>query len=314
MVRWKWLTTLALLAATSASMAQSDVAATVNGEKIGRDEWQKRLETLRASDFANAHNPVITAGQLALELLINQKLLLQYAAKVGLTPSAADIEADLQNMQRQPAIAQALERKAVTEAQLRQDALVQRVYYNIATTNLQVTPQEVRAFYDRRPELFGTPEQWKLAVIAVSSKEKADKALAELAKGTAFASVAAQMSEDERTKANGGEQPIVPVSRLPEYIRKPVAALKVGDTSGIIESPGPNGTPAAYLIVRKLAVTDANIQPFEKVQAMAERMALMEKATAEQIVDKKMAEFRKTASIVISLPGYEGMNPPKRPS
>ena len=308
-----WALALVALGFGSFAQGQGDVAATVNGEKIGRDEWQRRLETLRASDFANARNPTITAGQLALEVLVNQKLLVQYAAKVGLTPSAADIEADLQNLKKQPAIAQALERKAVTEEQLKHDALMQRVYYNIATTNLQVTPDEVKAFYDKHPELFGTPEQWKLAVIAVSSKAKADQVVAELAKGTAFATVAAQMSEDERTKANGGEQPMVPVARLPEYIRKAVSALKVGDTSGIVSAPNPNGAPTVFLVIRKLAAVDANIQPFEKVQAVAQRMALMEKATAEQIVDKKMADFRKSASIVVSLPGYEGMNAPTQP-
>ncbi len=313
MRRLGWASVLALLAVGSAALAQGDVVATVNGEKIGKDEWQKRLETLRASDFAAVRNPAITAGQLSIELLINQKLIFQYAAKVGLMPTAADIEGDLQNMKKQPAIAQALERKAVTEEQLKKDATTQRVYYNVATTNLQVSPADVKAYYDKHPELFGTLEQWKLAVIATKSKANADKVAAELAKGTAFATVAAQLSEDDRTKANGGEQPMVPVARLPEYIRKAVQPLKVGDTTGVVEAPGPQGAPSAYLFIRKLAVQAADVQPFEKVQAGAERMALLEKAGVEQTVDKKMSEFRKTSTISITLPGYENMNPPKQP-
>jgi len=191
---------------------RGNVAATVNGEAITIEEWVKRMERLRAQDFLASTNPIrfkpFTGGRIALESLINSRLLMQYAARTSLLPSDKDIDNQLTlAKQEDPRLKAALESGELSEAQLKEELRLQRTLFNVATINQQITPDEVRAYYERN---YIPNERWKLGVIRISNKETLEKALAELRKGTPFATVASQYSEDEATRANGGE--IGPVS------------------------------------------------------------------------------------------------------
>src|SRR5262249_38344628 len=161
---------------------------------------------LRAQDFLASASPVRfkvgTGGQIALDALISGKLLLQYAAKTSLTPQDSEVATMLANVKSRPEIAKALQAGQFTEAQVREDVLLQAAYFNVATVNITVSPEELKAYYERHADQWGHPERWKLGIIKLSSKEKADKALAALKGGTAFETVAAQMSEDPATSKN----------------------------------------------------------------------------------------------------------------
>jgi foldase protein PrsA len=303
---------LACLFVSGGALAQGEVAATVNRDTITVAEWQMRLQNLRAQDFLASTNPLRfkteSAGQIAIESLIASRLALQYAEKVGLLPTDAEIEAEMPRVKQQPAVAQALERKRITEEFLRYEVRVQRALYNIATVNESVSPSEVKAFYDRNPALFGTPEQWQLAVIRVSNAQAAEKAQAEIKQGTPFASVAVKYTEDENTRQRGGDLGFISVNDpgLPGYVREAVQKLKVGEVTPTLQSAGTGGR-TTFLIVRLLAKREANIPPLEQVQEQARRMALFEKVGGMAGADRKLEEFRKTAVISVSLPGYQDL-------
>jgi parvulin-like peptidyl-prolyl isomerase len=303
------------------ALADTSVIATVNSQPITMEEWLRRLQTLRAQDFVASTNPLLfksaSGGQIALISLINTRLLLQYAAKTSLLPGNAEVDAEVEAAKKQPAIQQNLQRKLMTEAQLRSDIVVQKTLYNVATINQSVTPEEVKAYYDRHPELFGRPERWQLALIRVSTQAAADKAMADIQKGTPFATVAAQMTEDAAGRSKGGrlenargelEWFSVNDTRLPDFIREAVKKLKkVGDVTPALQ--GTFGTPPkpTFYILRLLGKEEMNVQPLEQVRAQAERMALLDKVGGLKAVEAKLDEFRKTASIVIKLPGYEDL-------
>jgi foldase protein PrsA len=303
---------LMCLLSSTGVLAQGEVAATVNRDTITVAEWQMRLQNLRAQDFLTSTNPVRfkaePAGQIALESLIAGRLVLQYAEKVGLLPTDPEIESEMTRVRQQPAVAQALERKRITEEFLRYEVRVQRALYNVATINQSISPTEVKAFYDRNPALFGTPEQWQLAVIRVSNAQAAEKAQGEIKQGTPFASVAVKYTEDENTRQKGGDLGFISVSDpgLPNFVREAVQKLKVGEVTPTLQSAGAGGRPT-FLIVRLLAKREANIRPLEQVQEQARRLALFEKVGGMAGADKKLEEFRKTAVISVSLPGYQDL-------
>lgn len=312
------LSALLLSLALPPASAQEGLAATVNGEKITLGEWASRMQSLRAQDFVASVNPLRlrpgTAGQIALESLINGKLLLQYAARTSLLPSEAEVEAELQNLRQQPAIAQALERNTLTEAQLREQIRFDRAAYNVATINQTISAQEVKAFYDRRPELFGRPEAWRLARIRTTSRAALEKVQAELKKGTPFATVAAQLSEDsEEIKKRGGEIGLIVATdaNLPAYVREAVQKLKVGEVTPPLQpAPGAAGgtdSKTVFILIRLLEKQEANIQPFEQAKPRAERLALYEKVGGPAALEKKLEEFRKSARIEIHLPEYKDL-------
>jgi parvulin-like peptidyl-prolyl isomerase len=299
-----------LLYASAGHTQPPATAATVNGEVITVDEWITRMKNLRAQDFVQSTNPLrfkgIGGGQVALEALITQKLVMQYATKTSLVASDAEVEADLQTAKAQPAVKQSLDKKIFTEAQLRDDIKFQRTLFNVVTINQQVTAQEVRAFYDRRTDLY-QPERWELAVIRVSTKAIADTVTAEIKKGTPFAEVAAKYSEDKATKDKGGVLGTVGANdpTLPAFIKEAVKTLKVGDVTPPIQAAGAGGTP--FFIVRLLGRQVNEAQAFDKIKNQVERAALLEKAGGSEALDRKLADFKKTSTVVISLPGYEDL-------
>lgn len=312
---------LFLSAATCASAQYGVIpldkpVATVNGEAITPEEFLVRLQNVRVQNFVLSANPLrlnenANAGQIALSLLINERLVLQYAAKTSLLPTDAEVDAEFQTTKKQPNVQQALEKKLFTDAQIKNELRVQKALFNIATINQSITPAEVKDYYDKHPEQWGQPERWKLSLIRVTSQAAADSVAAELKKGTPFATVAAKLSEDAATKANGGD--IGTVSSLdrniPDSIRAAVKTLKVGQyTSAITLATPAASAPEAkptILFVLLAGKEDSTLKPLDQVRPQAERMALMDKIGGLQTAQKKIDEFRKTSTITVTLPAYQ---------
>ncbi len=310
------LTTLLLSGGTAACQPSGDqtIAVVVNGEKITVGDWIKRMQNLRAQDFLASSNPIrfkgATGGQIALDALINGKLLIQYATKTSLLPADSEVASMLANVRKRPEVAQGLQNGQFTEDQVRYDVLVQAAYFNVATVNIVVSPEEIKGYYDRHSDQWGHPERWRLGIIKVTTKEKADKAAAELKGGTPFETVAAQMSEDQQTNKRGGESGHYNSTDpgLPDFVREAIKKLKLGETTAPLQAPMPKPDPSAkpvFFIFRLNGREPAFVQPLESVRDEVKRLALLEKAAAAGGADKKLAEFRKTSQVVISLPGYK---------
>jgi parvulin-like peptidyl-prolyl isomerase len=284
----------------------SATAATVNGDKITVDDWVGRMQNLRYQDFVLTVNPPrakpMSAGQIALESLINSRVLLQYAGKVGLLPKEAELDADLANLKKQAHIAAALQSKLVTEAALREDVRIQRALYNVATVNERISSSEVALYYNAHLDQYSQPEFWTIGLIRVSGKATAEKVEAELKSGKVFADVAAQYSEEMESKKKGGELGTFAAGDpgIPAFIRDAVVKLKVGETTPALQSTL-SGPAPAFFFVRLLAKKEKIQLPLEQIKVQVERAALFEKVGGGA---KKMAEIRKDAKIEVSLPGY----------
>lgn len=289
------------------------VAAKVNGDNITVSDWINKMQSLRAQDFIASTSPLQfkneTAGQIALQSLIFVKLLYQFAQKTSLSPSQSDIDSDMKVAEQNPSIAQALASKLLTDQQLREQVKLERTLYNVATVNESCTPDEVKQYYDKHPDKWGTPETWRLSMIQLSSEADANKAMDKLKAGTPFASVASEMSVDTATKANGGDVGTVAANNpnVPQFIKDAVAKLKVGEYSPV-QKAVVNGL-TVYYIIQLVSKKDMTVLPFSQVEPQVEKMALLAKAGGMAAVQKKIADFQKMSSIVINLPGYQNMMP-----
>jgi parvulin-like peptidyl-prolyl isomerase len=310
---WSLCLFLLLVTASSAvaqSLTGTAPAATVNGEVITVDAWVARMQRLRYPDFVASTNPLRprtgSAGELALEGLINTALVLQYAAKVSLVPTDAEIDAVVAEAKQNRGVADALKNKTLTEAALREDMKLQRTLYNVATVNRSVTPEEVARYYAAHPEKYGQPEQWRLALIRANSKATADKVAAELKAGKPFEDVATRLSDDAETRKRGGELGTIAHTdpSLPGFIRDAVSKLKSGETTPMITSNVGGSTPV-HFFVRLLEKKEKVAVTLDQIRPQVERAALFEKVGGGV---QKIAELRKDAKIVVHLPGYEGLN------
>lgn len=304
---------LALSAIGSAARCQAfnggAPAVTVNGETITVDDWIGRMQNLRYQDFILTPNPFRpktgTAGQIALEALVNSKIVMQYAKKVSLLPTEAELDASVADAKKQPGIANALQSKLITEAALRDELRLQRALYNVATVNQSVSQAEIAGYYAAHQDAYGQPETWRIGVIRVTSKAAADKVAAELKAGKPFEEVATTLSEDPDTKKRGGELGTFAASdpNIPAFIRDAMSKLKVGETTAPLASTQP-GANQLYFILRLLAKKEKNQIPLDQVRPMVERAALFEKVGGGA---QKVAELRRDAKIEVALAGYQEM-------
>ncbi len=308
--------------AARAQDSPDKIAALVNGDYITVNEFYDRLQRLRAQDFIVSVTPLTVvnepAGQLTLQKLINERLILQWAAKTKQMPTDAEVNTELEQLKQQPTVAQALAQKSVTEDFLRYSIKVERARFNIATTTASVSPPDVEDYYKRHIAEFSTPERWGLASIRTTNKETETRIEAALKAGKPFSEVAKTYSDDARTKDNGGMMGSFAATdtNLPAPLKAAIQKLKVGEISPPLEFNvrDPQGkTGTIWYFVRLISKEPGKTTPFNAVKDQVERMALLEKAGGYQAADKKIQQFYKDSQIKINLPGYQSLASPTQP-
>jgi parvulin-like peptidyl-prolyl isomerase len=299
------------------------IVASVNGESIGQTEFFDRLQRLHAQDFLVSVNPPTmrseSAGEIMMQKLITERLILQWASKTQQLPTTAEVNTELEAFKRQPNVTAALAQKAISEDMLRYSIKVDRARFNIATTAASVSPPEVEAYYKAHIAQFSVPERWGLAAIRTSKPEAIQKAEAELQAGKPFAEVAKTYSEDTRTKENGGLLgTFTPEDKtLPDALKEAIKKLKVGEVSppvkfDVKDAQG-NVRGSLWFVVRLVSKEPGTTRPFADVKEQVERMALLEKAGGYQVADKKIQQFWKESDIKVNMPGYQNLaNAPKK--
>jgi parvulin-like peptidyl-prolyl isomerase len=299
------------------------VAILVNQEPITEAEFYQRLQRVRAQDFIISLNPLqldtgTTAGQVTVNSLINERLILQWAEKTKQLPSEAEIAEELERVKQQPGAAQALAGGTLTEEAMRYNIKVFLARFNIATTAASLSPAEVEAYYKAHINEYSTPERWGLALLATNKAADVPKIQAELKAGRPFDEIVKSYSIDPRAKETAGQQPMRPANdpAIPAPIRDAVKKLQVGQVTPPIklEVSQRQGGPSVpvYFFARLTSKEPAVSRSFAEVKLQVERAALLERAGGMQVAEKKIREFRQQSKIVVNLPGYENLASPAK--
>ncbi|HXS80115.1 MAG TPA: SurA N-terminal domain-containing protein [Gammaproteobacteria bacterium] len=138
---------------------------------------------------------------------------------------------------------------------------------DVAAT-VEVTDEQLRKTYEEERARFETPEQRRARHILISVPEGQDDAaqataegvVARLRGGEDFAAVAAEVSADAGTKAQGGELPWLARGQLAGPFEDALFALQVGEISEPVR--GDDG----FHIIRLDEVRAGEVQPFEAVR------------------------------------------------
>ena len=300
------------------------IAATVNGETIMEGEFYERLHRVRGQDFIVSLNPPAlrneTAGQLVMETLVTERLMVQWATKTKQIPTDAEVNEEFENQKKLPTVVKALADKQITEERLRHNVRIQLIRFNLTTTAVSLSATEVEAYYKAHIANYSTPEKWGLAVLMTRKALDLPKIQADVKADKPFAEIVKTYSEHTATKDKGGALGVVAATdpKLPTPLRDAVKNLKVGDVTPPIKmeaSQGPNKPKVTvWWMLRLMSKEAGTMQEFATIRKQVERTALLERAGGYQVVDKKMTEFRKTSKLVIAMPGYEKLfdtPPPK---
>lgn len=193
------------------------------------------------------------------------------AYKAGITPTEAEIAAYFEANKAKYRIP---EKRRVRYLHVDAATLRDRV---------TVTEQDARQRYTEQITQYQQPEQVRVSHILLKTEGKdeaavraqAEQVLAKVKAGGDFAALAAQYSEDEVSKAKGGDLDFFGRGAMVKEFEDAAFALEAGQTTDLVK------TPYGFHIIRATGKRPASTQPFELVSAQIQDQLKWERAQQE---------------------------------
>lgn len=262
-----------VLTMQSSSPTEDKILAKVNGQNITQDELFTLLYDQPTESGA-------AAGDLFLEQLVNDTVLRQQLKKTNTKVSDSELEErldlEIENMVEMYGSRETLD-MLLTQSGLTVDDLKDMMRDQLPdqikmekmfADEVDITDEEVAAFYEENKEQFMHQEQLELAHIVVAEEAEAEEVLAEVEAGEDFAALAKKHSIDSSAD-NGGalgwHASDEIVFQYGEEFAEAVSSLEVGELSSVIA--GEDG----YYIIKVTDSKDAGVQPLEEVHEQIEK-------------------------------------------
>ncbi len=254
-----------------------DIVASVNGKKITADLLDKVMQQ------APAGTPTTepAARRSVLDKLIDVEIVAQEAEKQGL----ADTDEFKLNMEmlRKQQLYVSLMRKAVIDS-------------------VKVTPDEVKAAYEKDKAKYVSSEEVQASHILVDTEEEAKKIKEQLDKGADFATLAKEKSKCP-SAPRGGDLGSFGKGRMVPEFEKVAFALKVGEISAPVK------TQFGWHIIKVTGTKAAKTKEFDEVKGEIEQKLLQEKQ--KKAYDDLMASLKAKADIKVNEELFKGKEQPK---
>src|ERR1700681_2831055 len=301
--------------ATMTADKMPDVVAKVNGQAIKKDELVKGAQMMQMSLAQKGEQFSLTpqAYRQVLDKMIGITLLQQEAKAQGIAPSEQELDQTLaarkQRFPNEEVYQKALKQMGLTEAglrvQTRDEIAIQKYIETRILSNVAVSEQATRDFYEKNKDQIRAPERMHLRhiLIAVSTKAtpaekekaraKAEDIRKQLTGGADFAKLAAAVSEDPTSKDRGGDLGWVAPGQAPPTLEKAAMALKPNEISPVVESP------FGFHVIQLLERQPAGVVPYE--QAKERLAAMLKQKQARDLVETKIKELMAKAKVDVYL-------------
>jgi len=211
-----------------------ELAALVNGQVIGQEEYEKQVAQVEAFFAQEGLDPeseegrerLAQARRQVLEQMIDQELIRQAAVEMGVSISEAELEASIQDIIEQSGgqeqFDQSLQGMGTTYDDFRQmllDQLLSEAVYSAVTASISPVAEQVHARH-----------------VLLPTRERAEEVLARLQAGEDFSYLAREYSEDISSRESGGDVGFFPRGVMPPEVEEVAFSLEVGETSEIVET------------------------------------------------------------------------------
>ncbi|MGH3081123.1 MAG: peptidylprolyl isomerase, partial [Gaiellaceae bacterium] len=139
--------------------------------------------------------------------------------------------------------------------------LIQEAIYNKVTADVKVADKDLRSYYDKNKNQYGTPETRLVRHVLVKENALADRLYGQLKEsGADWAGIAKRYSQDPGSKTKGGRYTATKGQLVPEF-EKAVWAM---DTNEVTE---PVKTQYGWHIIQALApIKKGTTTPFPQVK------------------------------------------------
>ena len=282
----------------------------VNGRKITRQEYNKRLERLPYRDPVSGQP--MEAGAWVLQQLINEELILRLAEKERVVPTEEQIKERIADAQKQPGFAGNLKASGLTRDELRELMRVKQAAFNLQTKGVKVSDKEVKDYYEKSKEAqFTTLERVYVAAVFTKTEADAEKAMDLLDKNVEFGTVARTLSIEPNSAKQDGRLG-VPITRGDQEIPESVQELLFGTPKGEYTKPIPYGE-GTYVIFKILQHHPKTTEKFADVKHRINEALMLEKGGEKNVdLGQELVKFRETAKIEVSIQRYKDLLTPKK--
>jgi parvulin-like peptidyl-prolyl isomerase len=273
------------------------VLAEIGPRKITKSELDRRIEEVIDRQLAQM------AGQMTPEQRQKQKEALvsrfgtsaerQRFLQQYLIEQVLYLKAREDGLQDDPAV-----RTALLDAD--RNVLASEVVQRALASRIQITPDDVKTFYEANKADFLTPAKAKIRHILLPDEDQAKAAINSLNAGTDFADLAKTASRDEATAGKGGELPgwvqsgapsIPGIGKAPELAK----AIFAGESGALL--PTPYKTEKGWDVVKIDELQPETQRSFEDARDEAYRMLYSRKQ--QEIQKALFEELRKHFDVVV---------------
>lgn len=249
-------------------MSQEKILATVGDIQITEaqlTELKKNLDPKKAAQF---NNPEGT--KILLDELVNQELFYLNALD--------------QNYAEEPEFVAEMEKVKV-------NVLVQYAIKKLMSS-IDVTDEEVKAYYDENPEQFKGAEQVKASHILVNSEEEALQVQQEIQNGLSFDEAAKKHSTCP-SNAQGGDLGFFTRGRMVPEFENAAFSMNVGEVSSPVK------TQFGYHLIKLVDRQSAEVQAFDTIKEQLKQFLINQKV--DSVVTEKLNEVQKAHPVKLFL-------------
>jgi len=278
----------------------ANAIAVVGDKEISKEEYDRLLAAAektyeaREQEFPAAGTPEFAQLRNAIVRNLVEKAQFEIAAEeLDVTVSDEDVDKRLAELKEQffegdeQKYKDELEAQGLTEEQVRTDLrtriLSEKVFEKV-TNQVEVTDDDVQAYYEENQAQFETPASRDVRHILVKSKAKADQLHAQLESGADFAKLARQFSQDPASKKDGGKFTAQQGATVAPF-DKVAFGLETGELSEPVK------TQFGWHIIEAVAdVEEASTQELSAVEEQIRETLLEEKKNTR--INEWIAELR----------------------
>jgi len=313
-----------------------DVVATVNGKDILRSELEHQYQVLKISQGDSPQDPSPEQANLArlavLREMIDEEILQQRAAKLGVVASDEDVNAKLTE-NKAPYTQEEFDKKLKLhnetlddyKTELRRSLTQSKLINKEIDSKINITDAEITNFYAQHQADFNYIEpRYNLARIQVTdapspqpanlqnnkagsqadAKSKIQALYQKLENGEDFGTLALNFSEDNDFAPNGGDMGFVTESQIrqgasPE-IYDTITKLKPGQFTAILPlngGPAPRAKPLGYAIYKLLSKEAAGQRTLTNVQVQQEIRQSLRNGHAQLLTNAYREMLRDDAKV-----------------
>ncbi len=270
---------------------------TVNGEPLSLEEFDNEFRLMSIHYSAVTEGDMRTIKRRLFEQVINRRLLVQEARKIGLKMTQEEVDETFRDalkdvpedfltiLKVQGVGEQAWKRK------LLQERLARKLVDLEVNNRVKVTPEEVEDYYWSHLNDYWKSEGVRVRHLVVKKKTDLQKALDGLKKGEDFSRIASTFSLGPE-KSSGGDWGFMALDRISSDYRKAFSSLKPGEVSKPVRDE------FGYHLFQLVEWRARRMQSFAEVRSEISDSLLKEEQDLR--FDQWMSDLKKKATIRVN--------------